>query len=93
MLPEYKRRTNVGVFFGWMIMTLGGIVSNSPVEGTRVLGYAVIVIGLVPFVWGCTQYSVGKGHSPYLGAFGLLWLPGFLVLYFLPDKHKVRAAV
>ena len=54
-------------------------------EPTRVLAFAVLLVGLAPFLWGCTQYSMDKGHFPYLGPFGVL------VLYSLPDKHKVRA--
>jgi hypothetical protein len=42
--------------------------------------------GIGLFLWGCAQYSKGKGHSGWLGALGLLSILGLLVLVLLPDN-------
>jgi hypothetical protein len=89
VLPEYKGKTNLGVGFGWVVMIVGNVlIRNSPVPW---LGIVIFVFGLAAFIWGCTQYAKGKGHSGYWGVLGVLWILGLLVLFFLPDRHKDAA--
>jgi hypothetical protein len=40
------------------------------------------------FIWGCMSYARGKGYHPLMGLFGLLYLPGLLVLVLLRDRRK-----
>jgi len=61
---------------------------HSQSSAAAVLGVVVSLAGAELFLWGCTQYAKGKGHSAYWGAFGLLWILGLLVLVFLPDRNK-----
>jgi drug/metabolite transporter (DMT)-like permease len=92
MLKEFKRRTNTGVGFGWIIMLIGSVQARSQSSGASVLGLCLLLVGAVLFVWGCVQYAKGKGQSGYWGALGLLWLLGLVALFFLPDRNKTQAA-
>jgi len=91
MLKEYKRRTNIGVGIGWLIMLIGSAQARSH-PSAPFFGLCVLLIGAALFIWGCVQYSKGKGHSGYWGALGLFWLLGLVVLVFLPDRHKAQTA-
>jgi drug/metabolite transporter (DMT)-like permease len=92
MLKEFKRRTNIGVGFGWIIMLIGSVQARSQSSAASVLGLCLLLVGAVLFVWGCVQYAKGKGQSGYWGALGLLWLLGLVALFFLPDRHKTQGA-
>lgn len=83
MLPENQRNTNIGVGIGIVLQVIG----NMLMKGNPV-GLVVALIGLAFFIWGCSNYSKGKGYSPLLGFLGLLSLIGLLILAVLPDKHK-----
>jgi hypothetical protein len=87
MLKEYKRNTNIGVGVGWVVMLLGSMLARSS-GGATLLSTSVLILGAVLFIWGCGQYAKGKGHSVYLGALGLLWLLGLVILALMEDKHK-----
>lgn len=89
MLAQYKRTTNIGVGLGLIGEILGRFLINS---GSGALGGLLVLAGFVSFIWGCTQYAKAKGHSPWWGALGVLSLIGLLVLFFLPDRHKVAIA-
>lgn len=91
MIPEYKRSTNIGVGLGIVLQIAGRILAHDG-GALRPLGGLVVLGGAVLFIWGCAQYAKGKGHSPWFGAFGLLSIIGLLVLYFLPDRHKLSPA-
>jgi hypothetical protein len=91
MLTEYKRGTNIGVGFGWLLMLIGSSQVRSHPSATGA-GLALLLVGAGLFIWGCAQYAKGKGHSGYWGALGLLWLFGLVVLFFLPDRHKSPTA-
>ena len=92
MLAAYVRRANIGGVCGWIMMTIGAVQSQSHRSAAAPIGVVILVIGAALFVWACAQYAMAKGHSMYWGALGLLWLPGFLVLYFLSDRHKAPRA-
>jgi hypothetical protein len=93
MLKEYKRTTNIGVGFGWLVLLAGNLLMRYETSGARVLGLVVSLVGAGLFLWGCGQYAKAKGHSAYWGALGLLNLVGLLVLLFFPDKHKTQATL
>jgi hypothetical protein len=88
VLKEQKRNTNLGVGFGWLALSVGTTMIRSQSSAAAVLGSIVWLLGAGLFIWGCTQYAQGKGHSGYWGAFGLLWILGLVVLVFLPDRNK-----
>ena len=89
MLPEYKTKTNIGVGLGLLLQLIGRLVARN--EAIAVVGFIVILVGVVFFIWGCMNYAAGKGHSKWLGLLGLLGLLsciGLIILVFLPDRHK-----
>ena len=86
MLAEYKTKTNIGVGLGILLQLAGRLVSRN--EATALVGFILILVGVVFFIWGCMNYAAGKGHSKLLGLLGLLSCIGLLILIFLPDRHK-----
>ncbi len=85
MLPEYKKNTNIGVGIGIIVQIIGRVMLNSGMDG---LGFIVLMLGLAVFIWGCGQYSKGKGYSAWFGALGLVSILGLIILVLFPDKHK-----
>ena len=89
MLSEYKRTTNIGIGVGFVLVLFGKYLAMAGSGPAGVLGWLLRLIGVGFFVWGCSQYAKAKGQSPYWGALGVLYILGFVVLFFLPDRHKV----
>jgi len=87
MLPDNKTKTNIGVGLGFLLEILGRFLYMSSTAGS-IFGLILMVVGVVLFIWGCMNYAVGKGHSKWLGLFGLLSCIGLIILVFLPDHHK-----
>jgi len=88
MLSEYKRTTNIGIGVGLVLVLYGKYLALSQSDSIGVLGWLLCLVGIGFFIWGSSQYAKGKGHSPYWGALGLFYILGFVVLFFLPDRHK-----
>ena len=87
MLPENRTKTNIGVGVGTVLQIAGFLLSQS--YGIRpILGLALILVSIPPFIWGCMNYAEGKGHSKWVGLVGLAGCIGLLVLIVLPDQHK-----
>lgn len=87
MLQQYKKQTNIGVGLGFLTSLISKILEKQdPSQILLIWGLAIAGIGLI--VWGCVGYAKGKGYSPYWGAFGLLWILGFVILALFPDRHK-----
>jgi hypothetical protein len=91
VLAGYTRKTNIGVGIGIVLEIAGRSMAHNP-EPMRSIAGIIILIGAVAFIWGCAQYSKGKGFSPWFGFFGLLSIIGLIVLALFPDKHKVSKA-
>lgn len=53
-----------------------------------ILGNIVALVGGVWYLWGCVNYCLGKGQSPWLAVLGILGLIGLIIFIFLPDKTK-----
>jgi TRAP-type C4-dicarboxylate transport system permease small subunit len=88
MLSEYKRTTNIGIGVGFVLVLFGKYLAISQPESAGFLAWLLCLVGIGFFVWGSSQYAKGKGHSPYWGVLGLFYIFGFVVLFFLPDRHK-----
>ena len=86
MLAEYKTKTNIGVGVGILLQLIGRLVGSN--EAIAVVGYVLILVGVVFFIWGCMNYAAGKGHSNWFGLLGFLSCFGLIILIFLPDHHK-----
>jgi len=71
---------------------IGRVLIDTKDHTEVLLGVAVLLAALVVFIWGCAQYAKAKGQSGWFGLFGLLSIIGLLVLFFLPDRHKVVSA-
>lgn len=84
MLAEYKRNTNIGVGIGFVLQIIGRVLAY---QGSAI-GFPIAIAGFACFIWGCVNYTRGKGYSGWLGALGLLSIVGLIILVLLPDKHK-----
>lgn len=92
MLSQYKTRTNIGVGLGILTIPFGKFFMYSPNNAVVLCGLALWIAGVVLLIWGCGQYAKGKGFSQWWGILGLLYILGFLILFFFPDRNKAAAS-
>ena len=91
MLPEYQKKSNIGVGVG-LVLELSGVAlpmmlpSGGPAVALFSLG--ALGVGAVLFIWGLCSYAQAKGYSGVCGLLGLLSVIGLLILAVLPDQHK-----
>lgn len=92
MLAGSRRKTNLGIGGGFVAAFAGaGIGSASqgdPDTVSLVVGFLLLVTGVVLFVRGCCASAAGKGYPAVVGLIGLAGLIGLIVLAFLPDRYK-----
>ena len=87
MLPEYQRKTNIGVGIGIVFQVAAMSLVWAQTRGiVAISGPVIILISIPVFIWGCMNYAEGKGHSKWVGLVGLAGLIGLLVLIILPDQ-------
>lgn len=84
MLAQFKRNTNIGVGIGVVLQLAGRVLIAN---GMDFAGDAATLVGTIALIWGCAQYSMGKGYSPWFGALGLLSIFGLIALVLFPDKN------
>jgi hypothetical protein len=89
MLPDKKRKTNIGVGVGLILQLLKLVLVRQGIISPD-LGLFLWAFGTVVFIWGCMNYAEGKGSSKWFGLLGLLSLIGLLGLVLLPDQNKER---
>jgi len=87
MLPEKRKKTNVGVGVGLILFVIGFVLSRQE-DPTGSIGFLLLLLSVVPFTLGCMNYAEGKGHSKWVGLVGVAGIVGLIVLIILPDQHK-----
>jgi hypothetical protein len=87
MLPERRRKTNVGVGIGLLLFVTGFVLSCQE-DLTGSVGFLLMLVSVGPFTWGCMNYAEGKGHSKWVGLVGVAGIIGLIILIVLPDQHK-----
>ena len=70
---------------GLVLAGLGSVLLQS---GNVSAGGPIMLVGISLCLVGLGQYAKGKGYSAYWGILGLLWIVGFIVLFFFPDRHR-----
>ena len=92
MIAEKQKNSNIGVGAGIVVQIAGRVLAGVGGQSQNVFlsgaGVVLVLAGAVLFIWGCFNYSEGKGYSPWLGLLGLLSCLGLIVLVLLPDKYK-----
>ncbi|HEY1173976.1 MAG TPA: hypothetical protein VGH19_21605 [Verrucomicrobiae bacterium] len=91
MLAEYKTKTNIGIGIGLLIQFVGRVLTG--VESLALIGFLMVLVGYIMFIWGCGCYAIGKGYSQFLGLLGIFSCLGLLILAVLPDKHKTPPGI
>lgn len=86
MLTEYKTKINVGVGLGVVLMFGSGNLLRQPEQ--FITGLGMFVSGWALLLYGCANYAKAKGYSEWYGLFGLLLLPGVVVLALFNDRCK-----
>jgi hypothetical protein len=87
MIAEKVKKSNIGVGIGIVLEVLGKVLIASG-GAMLFLGGAILLVGVGFFIWGCFNYSEGKGYPPILGLLGLASCFGLIILIVLPDKCK-----
>src|SRR5882724_9652922 len=82
-----KSRAEMGIVGGIVLMFLGSGVSQQGRE-LFLIGLSISVGGWLLMIWGAVIYALWKGYSAWFGLFGLLIVPGLIVLACLPNKTK-----
>lgn len=83
IVNKYQQKVNIGIGLGTIIV----LFSIASVENI-ILPVALVfsVIGSLLFIFGSFYYAKVKGYSPILGLLGFLFLPGIVIMAFLPAK-------
>jgi hypothetical protein len=85
---KYDQKAGIGILGGLALMGMSRWSDMAATTGTALILLLCLPSGVCLFCWGCSNYSVGKGYSKWLGFLGLLSCIGLLVLMILPDRRK-----
>jgi hypothetical protein len=72
---------------GIVLQVVGFLLVQFADPDSAFFGAPLIVISIPVFIWGCTNYAEGKGHSKWVGLVGLGGVIGLMVLMILPDQE------
>lgn len=95
MIPKYRKATYIGIGGGFAISSLIGIIIGVFDEKMNIVGMLLsgffLLVGAGFYLWGCSSWAKGKGHSGIYGILlGVLGILGLLILLVLPDKHNLN---
>ena len=88
---QERRSSNAetGVIGGVFLMLLGNGIAQFD-RDYFLLGLPIAIGGWLLLVCGAANYAAWKGYSTWLGLFGLLLVPGLVVLACLPNRaHRL----
>jgi hypothetical protein len=85
LLPEYQRSFTLTGVPGLLLCGFANLVFTSGNVGVAAL---LMALGVALCVVAVSLYAIGKGYSRYWGVLGLLWIGGFIVLFFFPDRYR-----
>ena len=89
MLPEYKKKTNIGIGLGIIIsLVCAFLITLENEEVANDLGGAIYPLSPLFFIYGLCCYAKGKGYHGAWGLLGLFTLVGLIILACFPDRHK-----
>lgn len=87
MPAHLQRNANIGVGLGFVLQLAGfSLPKIAPVPFE--IGLALILAGLLAFIWGAMHYAQGKGQSKSLGLLGILGIFGLIALILLPTRES-----
>jgi hypothetical protein len=94
MLPEYKKKTNIGIGLGIITFVvcvlLVTLVSDTSKEAATALGGTIGPLSSLLLIYGFCCYAKGKGYHGAWGLLGLLTIIGLIILVCFPDRHKPK---
>ena len=86
MPSQLQTNANNGVGLGFVLQLAGFFLPEiSPIFIE--IGLALILGGLIAFVWGGMHYAQGKGYSKQLSLLAILGILGLVVLILLPHRE------
>ena len=86
---DLKTLTTIGIFGGIVLNVFGFALSSPSDLNLAFLSIMAKIAGAIMFIWGCSNYALGKGYSRGWGAVaGLLSCLGLIILVLLPDRRK-----
>ena len=96
MVPEYKRKANIGIAIAIILWLVVGVVTYAIYDMQRSGYYSEKEIDLsglfglpaLPFIYGCCYYSKAKGRHAAWGLLGFFTLLGLIILVCLKDRSN-----
>ncbi len=91
MLPEYKKKTFIGIGLAILITIVIGFmlaVSQFISKGAYSAPKVIYIIPGFPAIYGLCCYAKGKGYHWAWGLLGLLNIIGLIILISFPDRYK-----
>jgi hypothetical protein len=86
---QVRRKSDAGMgVVGGIVLTLMGTGLSRQGHELLPFGLAVSLGGWGLMIWGAASYMKWKGYSGWFGLFGLLLLPGLIIVACLPNKMK-----
>ncbi len=87
MSRENRNKIAIGVGIGSALQLAGLFLSGTGQVAVQT-GLLLVLAGVPAVIWGCLNYSEGKGHSKWVGLVGVAGIIGLIVLIVLPDQHE-----
>ena len=91
MLAEYKKKANTVIGLAIVTMIVLGLIAalTAGTSGrTHYILEDILILSMLPFIYGLCCYAKGKGYHGAWGLLGLLTIIGIIILVCFPDRHK-----